>query len=316
MSVTASVTYKVINLFFIMIVGIILRKVRILDKHSTSTLSAILVNITNPFLVICAFQKEYDPLLAKSGFIVLGLSAIMHIVASGVGAIAFRFEKDRSRRKIFSFATIFANCGFLGYPVLMALCSSLGNENGLLYGVFFTLFFNIYCWTYGVVLMNDGKGLSAKSLCRKILLNPNVISAVLGFALFMLEIRLPAFISEGMSYLGDMTFPLSMLIVGSLLCELNLRELLLDKTLYWFLALKNIIFPLVFIFIMKLVGAPLLYSYILITMCAMPAASNTAIMADYYGADTRLASKTVGLSTMLSIVTIPLMIALATLVLS
>lgn len=298
-----------------MMIGMILRKTKIVDKHTTSVFSSILVNLTNPFLVICAFQKEYSTALVKSGFIVLGLSVIMHLVASVLGASVFRFVKDNSKRSIYNFATVFANCGFLGYPVLMALCSSLGDENGLFYGVFFNLFFNIYCWTYGVAVMNGGKGLSPKMIFKKILLNPNVIACFLGFAFFILEITLPPFISEGMNYIGNMTFPLSMLIVGSLFCELNIKEIFLDKTLYLYLALKNLIFPVIAIFVLKLVGVPLLFSYILVTMCAMPAASNTAIMADYYGADTKLAAKVVGMSTVLSIVTIPLVIALAGIVL-
>lgn len=311
MNVASAVASKVINLFFVMIIGIVLRKTRVLDKHSTSALSALLVNVTNPFLVICAFQKPYSPELVKNGFIIFGLSVIMHVAASLIGAVSFRFIKDRSRRSIYSFATIFANCGFLGYPVLMALCSSIGDENGLFYGVFFTLFFNIYCWTYGVAVMNGGKGLSMKALLRKILLNPNVIACFVGFGLFILRFTIPSFISEGMNYIGNMTFPVSMLIVGSLFCELNLKEIFRDKALYLYLLIKNILFPIIAIFGLKLIGAPLLFSYILVTMCAMPAASNTAIMADYYGADAKLASKVVGVSTMLSIITIPLIIALA-----
>lgn len=315
MSITSAVAIKVVNLFFVMIMGMILRKTKVLDKHSTSALSAILVNITNPFLVITAFQKPFTPHLAKSGFIVLGLSVLMHILTAIIGTVAFRFERVRTKQKIYSFAMIFANCGFLGYPVLMALCSSLGDENGLFYGVFFTLFFNIFCWTYGVILMNDGKGLDAKTLCKKILLNPSFISVIVGFLMFMLRINVPVFIYEGMEYIGNMTFPLSMLIVGSLFCELELRELFKGKTMYWFLFLKLIAFPTVMIFASKLVGLPVLYAYILITMCSMPAASNTAIMADYYDADRLLAAKCVSLSTVLSVVTIPIMIMLATAVL-
>lgn len=315
MEIITSVSYKVINLFFVMLIGVFLRKRKILDEHSTSALSALLVNITSPFLVICAFQKEYTPELVKTGFAVFGLSVVMHLLAALIGKIAFRFEKNPARRNIFSFGMIFANCAFLGYPVLMALCSSLGDENGLFYGVFFTLFFNMFCWTYGVLVMNDGKGLPAKVLCKKVFLHPGFISALLGFAMFMLRIKLPVFISEGMAYIGDMTFPLSMLIVGSLFCNLKVTELIKDKTVYLFMVLKLILFPTVMIFVCKLVGLPLILAYVLITMCSMPAASNTAIMADYYGADKTLAAKCVSMSTAVSVITIPLMIILATVVL-
>lgn len=315
MSIVTGVSIKVINLFFIMIIGVILRKRKIIDEHSTSALSSILVNVTNPFLILCAFQKEYTPTLVRMGFAVLGLSVIMHLLSAFIGNLVFRFEKNTDRRKIFSFAMTFSNCGFLGYPVLMTLCSSLGDENGLFYGVFFTLFFHIFCWSYGVILMNDGKSLSTRVLCKKIFSNPCFVSVILGFVMYMLQIKLPPFISEGMAYIGDMTFPLSMLIVGSLFCNLKISELFKDKSVYLFLALKQIAFPAVMIFVCKLVGLPLMLAYILIAMCSMPAASNTAIMADYYGADKTFAAKCVSLSTAVSVITIPLMITLATVVL-
>lgn len=309
MTITSSVTSKVINLFFVMLMGMLLRKTKVIDKHSTSALSAILVTVTNPFLVITAFQKEYDSALVKNGFIILGLSVVMHVLTALIGSFAFKAEKVRSKEKIYSFAMIFANCGFLGYPVLQAL---LGNDDlGLFYGVFFTLFFNIFCWTYGVILMNDGKALDKKTMCRKIFLNPGFLSAILGFALFMLQIKIPSQIVEGMTYIGNMTFPLSMLIVGSLFCELDFKNIFKDKIIFWFLALKLVIFPTAMIFAVKLLGLPNMFAYIFVTMCCMPAASNTAIMADYYNADKTLAAKVVSVSTVCSVATIPLMMTLA-----
>ncbi len=313
MSISTSVASKVINLFFVMIMGMVLRKTSILDKKSTSTLSSMLVNITNPFLVICALQKDYDSSLVKNAFIILGLSVFMHVLTAVIGTFSFKFEKVRSKEKIYSFAMIFANCGFLGYPVLQAL---MGDELGLFYGVFFTLFFNIFCWTYGVVLMNDGKGMAIRDICKKIFLNPSFISVIVGFCLFMLRIPVPGIIFEGMDYIGNMTFPLSMLIVGSLFCELELKSVLNDKVLYWYLILKLVIFPVAMIYVSKYVlmdvlGLPNMFAYLLVTMCSMPAASNTAIMADYYNADKLLAAKTVSISTLFSVVTIPTVMIIA-----
>lgn len=313
MEIGISVASKVINLFFIMVMGMVLRKTAILDKKSTSTLSALLVNITNPFLVICGMQKEYEATLVKNAFIILGLSVVMHLLTALIGTFSFKFEKQRSKEKIYGFAMIFANCGFLGYPVLQ---SYLGNDLGLFYGVFFTLFFNIFCWTYGVMLMNDGKGLGVKAMCKKIFMNPSFISVLVGFAFFMLRIKVPGIIYEGMNYIGNMTFPLSMLIVGSLFCELDLKSVFKDRILYWYLALKLVLFPVVMIFVSKyllcdLLGLPNMFAYLLVTMCSMPAASNTAIMADYYGADKLLAAKTVSISTLVSVLTIPLIMIVA-----
>ncbi len=304
---TAAVTAKVIVLFFVMVCGFYARKRSFLNAESTTALSALLVNITNPLLCIYAFQKEYTPELLKTGLTVLGMSVIIHLILTGLSYILYAPMKNVAKRKTLQFGTIYANCGFLGYPVLMALFGSMGDPNGLFYGAFFTLFFNAYCWTFGVFLMNDGKSLAPKELVKKVFLNPGIIGTILGFILFLSPIT---FMEGSIAYdsfkmVGDMTFPLSMFITGSLLSQIDFKSLFKDISLWYYSFIKLIALPVITVFVCKLINLPMLYTYLAVTMTAMPGASNTAIFADIYDKDKDSAAKCVGLSTFLSIFTVP-----------
>ncbi len=315
MSVASAVSIKVINLFFVMIMGIILRKLGVLDKGSTSTLSKILVNLTNPFLIICALQRPFDAELTRRGFAILALSVAVHLGFAIFAKLSYLGISDKTKEKVFRAATIFTNCGFLGFPVCEAMCSALGDENGLFYGVFFNVFFNIFVWTYGVVLVNGGARLTRDVLINKILLNPSFIATVVSLPLYLFSIKIPVFVFDGMNYIGNMTFPLSMIIVGSLFCELDLSQLFRDKSVYYFLFIRLLACPLIVLGLCKLFSLPVLYTYVVVALSCMPTASVTAIMADYYGKDSALSSKCVSFSTIVSVLTIPVVMMIAGMVL-
>lgn len=309
MNSSTAVAEKVIVLFFVMLCGIYARKRKFLNEESTTALSALLVNITNPLLTVYAFQKTYTSELLHRGLTVLAASVILHISATLLAFVFMRPVKGLDKRTTLTFGTIFANCGFLGYPVLMALFGAMGDENGLFYGAFFTLFFNAYCWTYGVYLMNNGKGLSMRELMKKVFLNPGIIATIVGFLLFLSPITL----TEGVLYdsfkmVGDMTFPLSMFITGSLLSQVDFKAMLCDKALWFYSFVKLLVLPAIALAVCLIFPIPKFYAYIIITMCAMPGASNTAILSDIYHKDKDSAARCVGLSTFLSIFTIPLVI--------
>ena len=307
MNSSSAVTEKVIVLFIAMLCGIYARKRKFLDAGSTTALSALLVNITNPLLTIYAFQKPYTPVLLERGLMVFVSSVAVHLAATVLAFLFLRPVKGIDKRTTLTFGTIFSNCGFLGYPVLMALFGAMGDENGLFYGAFFTLFFNAYCWTYGVYLMNNGMGLPMRELMKKVFLNPGILATVIGFLLFISPITL----TEGVLYdafkmVGDMTFPLSMFITGSLLSQVDFKAMLCDKALWLYSFVKLLVFPAIGLAVCVIFPIPKLYAYVIVTMCAMPGASNTAIMSDLYHKDRDTAARCVGLSTFLAMFTIPL----------
>ena len=298
------VIQKIIVLFIAMIAGYICKKSKILDGKSTKSLSNMLTYITNPCLILCSLQMEYSSeALVIAGKIFL-LSIIIHTVMAIVSHFIFMKNNNHRSRSVYSFALTYANCGYMGYPIMMAIFGDIG----LFYGVIFTTVFNLFNWSHGIIVMNPEKG---KLPWKKLIYNPALISVILSVILFIGKIRFPATIIDGLSLVGDMTFPLSMIIIGSLLADMKLLAILKEKRLYIFTLLSLIATPiimLVFAYILKL---PEYLAIIGITMCAAPAAANTAVTAEVYDNDSALAARIVGITTLFCLITMPLMLWLS-----
>ena len=301
------VVEKIIVLFIAMIAGYIAKKGKILSVENTKALSSLLVYITNPCLIICSLQINYDKNVIIVAGCIFALSFAIHTFLAIFSHFIFKAVKEKSERNVYAFALTYSNCGYMGYPLMMAI---FGDEIGLFYGVIFTTVFNLFTWTHGVIIMSNENKISWK----KLIYNPALISVILSIILFISRIRLPKTINDGLSLVGDMTFPLSMIIIGSLLADMKLRQILSQKKLYVFSALRLLIVPAAMMAVSILLGLPDYLSIIGITMCAAPVAANTAVTAEVYGNNSALAAKLVGITTMFCLITMPFILWLSQLV--
>ncbi|MCL2096810.1 MAG: AEC family transporter, partial [Oscillospiraceae bacterium] len=297
---------KVISLFLILFAGIIAGKTNIIGRESAKRFSSLLLNVTQPLLIITSFQIDFDAAKLKNGLTVLALSAAIHIFTA---AAAFLIYKPiKKSRNVFEMSTVFCNCAFLGFPVLIII---FGEELGVFYGAFYTMFFNIFIWTYGVYLVSrkDKKDKTKSGKINlpasKIFLNAGVIASVTGIVFFVSGIRMTPVLFDSAKLVGDMTFPLSMLIVGSLISEIKLKELFGRVRNYYYVFIKLIFLPVFIAYVCVLLRLPPLLIYMGTVMTSMPGAANAAVFAEKYGADSKTASVIVGLSTLASVITIP-----------
>lgn len=301
----ARVAFQVIVLFLIMFIGIYARKLKIIDQQSTKAMSGLLLNVTQPLLIIISFQMEYDGDMLKSGLFVLMLSAIIHIALSAVAFFVFKLIKNRGESKIYEFAFIFTNCAYIGYPVLKSI---FGDNLGIFYGSFYTMFFNLYVWIYGVVILERGNNGVKKIDIKKSVLNAGVVASVIGIFLFVTGIRLPSAVYDSAKLVGDMTFPLSMIIIGSIISSINIMGLLKQIKVYVFIILKMIVLPAGAFLICKLFRTADYITYIAVIMTSLPTGVMSAMFAQNHNCDEALASQLVGLTTFVSIGTIPLVL--------
>ena len=299
------VVSKVIQLLFILLVGVYVRKKGFVDRKTVTSLSKFLSNITNPFLIICSFQTAYSSELLHTGLLILGGSLIIHIFAAVLAYFAFRPEKGSCEKTVYEFNTIFANCAFMGFPILMSI---YGDKNGVIYGSFYNAIFNIFFWTYGIYVLTRHKTEGKKTDLKKLVFNPGVIATVLGFVLFITEIKIPQVLLGGMEMVGNTTFPLAMIIIGALIIELDFKTAFNDLKFYLCAFLKLIAIPLAVLVVCLLVGAPQTVTYVLVVLSGMPAATFGAIFAELYDVNPVTSAKIVCLTTIISIVTIPLLI--------
>ncbi len=299
---TNVVVNEVMVLFLIMIIGVYARKRGFMSEDLTKQLSHLLLNITMPLMIIASFHFEFSYAMLQNAGILFLISLGIHSVSAVLGlVIYYRYPVDV--RSILRFITVFSNCAFMGFPVL----ESLYGRIGIFYGSIYVISFNVFLWTYGVMLFNGAK--DAKTF-QKAVLNPGIVSVFIGLILFIFSIRLPIPIIRTMEMVGSMTIPISMLIVGALLADANLKGIFSGSSVYYGTAIRLLLLPLITLGILRLIGVPDILLAISVILVGMPAAANTAIFAETFKGDSLLASRLVAISTIASLVTIPLLVLL------
>ena len=290
---------QVLILFILILIGYFIRYRNLIDKSFTSKLSNLVLSIFLPALIINSMQINFEPSIINKIIIIILLSFITYLISYLIAySLKFIFKSDKDIG-VYQYAVMFSNVGFMGYPVVQSIFGSYA----LFYASIFNLPFNLLIMTLGVYLLCRGNKNYDFSI--KFFVNPVVVSILIGFILFIFRIKLPVFINDTLELLGDLTTPLSMLIIGSMLCESPSKECFFYKKLYLIVFIRLLFIPACIYFILKgIVNDKLLLS-IPVILTSMPIATNAAIMANKYKANESLASQLVFLSALLSIITIP-----------
>lgn len=245
-----------------MFVGVVLRKTKIVTDEVNKGLSSILINLTLPCMIIYSFNFNFSMNMLKKAIIIFFYSIGIHIFLIILSKLAY-FKIDASKKSVFKFATIFSNCGFVGFPIAQGMFGSIG----VFYTAIFTIPFNIFMFSYGIMLFTGESNL--KSI-KKSLLNLPLICTCLGVIIFLLSIKLPMPVLKTLGSIGNMTTPISMFIVGSMLADVKLKDVFKGLDIYYLNFIKLIAAPILIYFILKLLGADKTLLYICVIMTAMP----------------------------------------------
>lgn len=296
-----TVINQVATLFVILVIGVVAGRFKILDTTGTMKLSEILLYVTSPMLVLSSFSVEFSSDKIINIIWVMGISSLVYIVAIVLSKVIYR-KFDSQIEPVLRFTTIFSNSGYMGVPLMKAL---FGTEGAFL-GSFIIVVFNIFLWSAGYVLFG-GKG-TKKQILKKVLTSPAVIAMYAGTLLLVFGFKIPDAIMTAITSIGDMTMPLSMLIIGGVMSRMKFTDIFKDWRVYFSSFIRLIFMPLAGLMISKIIGMPELPGLIIVTALAMPAAANTTIFAEMFDKDSIFASKCVVVSTILSIATIPLIV--------
>jgi len=292
---------QVTTLFCILIAGAVAGKYKILNSTATKILSEVLLYITCPMMVFSSFSIDFSAEHAVNVAWVVGMSAFMYIVSILLSKI-FCNKFDDNIRPVLRFTMIFSNTGYMGIPLMKAL---FGNE-GAFYGSFVTVMFNVFLWSAGFMLFSGRE--KRAQIIKKVLTSPVVVAMYFGCVFLLFGIKLPAPVDEAISALGDMTMPLAMLIIGGVISTMKPADIFKGWKVYYSSFMRLIFIPLAGLLISKITGIPELPALIVITAFAMPVATTTTIFTEMFDKDSALASKCVIVSTLFSIITIPMVI--------
>lgn len=291
---------QTITMLLLMGIGMALTRAGWMDDAFTKKLGAILLNVVTPCTVLNGFLDPPEGATVADLGVALAASVIMICVSVAIGLACYG-----PKRGIDAFATTFSNCGFIGIPLVSAVYGS----GAMLYLAAFIAVFNIAMFTYGEwLLTKDATMVSPRSVAT----NPVVIACLLGIAIFVLGIRLPVIIADAVADLADANTAVAMLILGSYLAKLDLRSLVDDRTVWATVGMRNVVCPLAIIAALRLFGMPA-NAIVLSTFiaAAAPSAGNTALFAQQFDLDYERAVKIVCLSTVISVITLPIMFGLA-----
>lgn len=302
---------QIIILAIVVLIGAIAARFRIITEVSKDMLSKVVFNISLPLMLFTNFLRlDATPELLANSFVVLSVSGFMILFLLLLGWIATRIFSLKGREAaIFKAHSMFGNTIFLGFPLIFALFG----EEGLLYATMFQLVSNIIMWTVGVIVLTYGEGVDWKKSIKRVL-NPNTIAILTGFIFFLLSIKLPRIILEPLSELGSANTWLSMLYIGAMLYFSGAGAFLKMKSVYVLSFNRLILGPALLILAFWLsaaagLGSPdQLVLSVVILQASMPAMASVVIMAKELGADDRLAVGNVFISTIFSIVTLPLVL--------
>ncbi|MGN1195289.1 MAG: AEC family transporter [Acutalibacteraceae bacterium] len=294
---------QVAILYLIVLIGFLCDKGKIFTEKTARKLIDLLLYIMTPCMIINSFlSMECTGDTIKMFFVSLAVAFATHFIAITLNLPFFR--KKNYTNPVYKYASIYGNVGFMALPLAQAV---LGAE-GVFYCASGVIAFNIITFTHGVKIMS---GDEFKVNFKSLILNPGVISVIIGLPLFLLKIRLPEIIAEPVDMIGSMTTPTAMLIFGTYLSNTDLKTMFLDKKIYLVALLKLVALPLICLGVYRLcgiTGALLVASSI---TASVPSANNTFMFATKYNKDAFVASKTVALVSFISIITMPVIIAIA-----
>lgn len=301
--VTTIVLNETIILLFYMAVGAFLNFKRKYHPSVNVFIGYLLTNIALPAAILNSFQVEKTTEVMTLMRATFGYSFILLSVTLLVGlTIATLFKKKDSFKRLWINCLTFSNILFIGIPIV----EKLYGEQGLIILVVYNTVANLFLFTIGMMIFSN----SRKMAIRQMLTTPALLAAVIGFLFFYFEIHLPFPLLSFTKVMGGMTAPLSMVINGVLFSQNNFIQLLLDKDNLQFTLARSIIVPLLFIPILQLIVPDKMILGILTLIVAMPTGALNAILAEKYGGNGNKASQYIALTTVISMITLPVVMLL------
>jgi len=291
-------------LFVIMLIGYVLNKLSILREESNSVLSELIVKVTGPVLVVssvCGTNEMTDKMqIIKIFFVGILLYAVLIIFSK---IIINLFHLNDESGNIYSLMLIFTNTSFIGYPVLRALYG----DYAIFTSAILHMPFNVLIYSYGVYMIQK-KGDSKREFKIKDVLNIGVIAAIIALLIFLLDIEIPHIIQNILTMVGDITIPLSMILIGSSLALIPIKYVFSNVKIYIVSFIKLIMMPFIAYFTAKLFTNDSFLIAQLTIATALPAGSMIVMLTTQYKGNVKAASIGVFITTVLSVVTIPFMV--------
>lgn len=294
-------------LFLIMLVGFICQKIGVMNETGNKMISALVVQVANPALILAAGINKTDTIEGKNLLFAVLLAIGVYTLAI-VSAIIVPKLLKISKRQLGTYKAmmVFSNIGFMGFPVI----SAVYGDQALLYASVFLIPFNILIYTWGIKIMTENNP-KEENADKKIpwgkIFNVGVISCIVTIILYVTKLPVPKMIETTVNYFSGLTAPLSMMVIGASMVKMKFKDLFLNKKMLVFMFIKMLVIPVIGVLLIKPLGLTRELVGVCLIMLATPVGSMNAMLSQQYDGDYELASQGVALSTVLSVATMPLL---------
>lgn len=296
---------QMVILFCIIMIGYLIAKRKIVPAEFGKHASALIINITSPALILSAAMTDSGGINSGETLQMFVVAVLFFVLTPVVAAGLVKLLRiPKKQQNLYVYMTVFSNVGFMGFPVI----ESIYGKAAVFYAAIFNMVFNVFIYTLGVSLM-AGDSVEKKIEIKK-LMNPGILAALAACAIALLHLPVPAVLANLCAMLGDITSPLAMIVIGISLADLSFREVFREYRLYPYTIIKQLVLPILLIPVLRGVIPSESILGITIIIIAMPVATMSVIMSYTYGQDTALAAKSVFITTLATVFTIPLIAVL------
>ncbi len=296
-----TVVQQIFAMTLMVLAGFLCYKFKILTDRGIKEFSSVLLKIVMPMIVISAFQRPFESALAGKWFSMLGISLFTYLLSIAIAELFYK-NPDTYARGECLISVSFPNCGFLAFPILNALAG----PEGIFMGSASVILLNIIQWTYGTIRLCPGQKINI----RNILLNPGVIAIVASLLLFVSPVKLPAPVFQAVDAIGSLNTPLAMIVLGGMLAQTDMKSAFTTLSYYKPAFLKLIIVPLVMLVVLYFIPLSNIVKLVAFVCSVVPTATSVSMLSHFYGRDYRYATSMVVIITVLSVITMPVLLAL------
>lgn len=313
-----TVSQQVLILFVLIGIGFAITKKKIIGEKTIAELTSFILYFVTPCVIIESFNRPFDSTMLTSLLYSFLAAIFVHVLSIFLAQFFIR-DKDKNTEALLRFGVIFSNCAFMALPLQQAL---LGPE-GVFYGSSFIAVFNLFVWTHGYSIMKKDweknalqntikPSLKEKAFfIGKTLLNPGIASVFVGLILFLTSTKIPFFVQKPIQYLAALNTPLPMIIIGFYVASLSDFKILCDVKLLIAIFFRLIIIPLLSLLIFYLAGIKGILLSSLIISSSAPVGATLVMFSVKFNKDAKKAGAFVAFSTLLSIISMPFIVALA-----
>ncbi len=296
-----SAIFPVLSLFILMAIGYVFAKLNVINEDAIPYLNKFAMYISMPALVFINLATTTDASIIEV-LNIAGLGVLYYVFIIGfVIIIPIILRVPKEDKGIYQYIIMFSNAGFMGYPLVMAVFG----DDALFYAVLLNLSFYLFAFTIGVLFIVKGSDQKI-SISYKQLFNMPIVATLIGLIFLIFRIPIHSVIADPISMLGNMTTPLTMVIIGLSLSTTNLINVFKDLRLYGLVFFKQLVIPILLFLTFKAIGFDELLVTIFAVQFATPAATVTVMVCEEYNGNTQLASKGVFFTTIMSIITLPI----------